>query len=79
MSSMTYWKTVEAVKEELDALASAGQDAYGNLESTDSPGDAAEELAAIEKRLTKLAGLIAANVPALRKIQKALDALPGIR
>lgn len=76
--SMTYWNTAEKVRDTLADISIDGANMYGNLESSDDPAELAEALADIEKRLTKLAGQIAANVPALRKVGKALDDVPGV-
>ena len=77
--SVKYWSVAETVKHELDALSCAGTDMFSDLESNDSPVEVADALVDIEKRLAKPAGQISANVPGLRKIQKALDDLPGVR
>ena len=77
--SMTYWNAAEAVRDELKDIAVDGENMFGNLESNDDPGELAEALSDIEKRLSKLAAKIGLNVPALRKVGKALDDVPGVK
>jgi YbbR domain-containing protein len=76
---MTYWNVVTVTKDTLDEIAQCGADMLSNMESNDDPGDAAEELADIDKRLTKLSAQIGPNVVALRKVAKALADVPGVR
>ena len=78
-TSMDYWNVVTAVQSHLNNLAATGNEMHSALESNDDPGEAAEFLADIEKRLTDLAAQVGPNVPALRKLAKALDDVPGIR
>lgn len=77
--SMDYWSIASTVQDELQALAGSGNAAFADLELNDDLGALADALADIEKRLTKLAEQIKPNIPALRGVAKALDALPGVK
>lgn len=79
MSSMTYWNVASAVKAELEGLAAVGDEMYSALETSDDPSEIADFLSSIEPRLNKLSAAIKENIPALRKVAKALDDVPGIR
>jgi hypothetical protein len=79
MSSMSYWNTASAVRDELVEIKVMADEMYSDLESNDDPGDLADDLADIEKRMAKLVAQIGPNVPALRKTAKALAEIPGVK
>ena len=78
-ASTDYWGVASEVQAELKALSALGDDAYGELETSDSSGDLANDLQEIKKRLDKLSAQIGPNIAPLRKVGKALSDIPGIK
>jgi hypothetical protein len=77
-SSSVYWRTSEAVRDELSTLAQMGNDMQCDLEQNDDPGEVADNLAAILERLDALRDGISVNLKPLRAVSKALADVPGV-
>lgn len=77
-TSIDYWNISTKVKDEAQSISNIADEMHAALEASDDPGEMVDFLIDIEKRLTKLAAQIGPNIPALRKVAKALDDLPGV-
>lgn len=78
-TSSSYWSFGEAVKDELDTISGLALTAYGNLENSDDPGELADELASIKKRLDQVSEQIGPAIPLLKKAASALEGLPSFK
>jgi hypothetical protein len=78
-TSSSYWKAVEGIKEELQGLATMGDEAYASLESEDDPRLTAECLVKVHDRLLTLEPRVSQTIPALQEVAKAFDSIAAIK
>ena len=78
-TSSSFWSATEAIREDLNDIASMGVDMYGNLEASDDPGAVADALCTIQARIGAVQTRIANTIPAMQDIAKAFDAMASVK
>jgi len=78
-NSYNYWRFAEGLRDELGAIYEDAKTAYATLEQNDDPGELADLLADIRKRLNKAHSQIAPALSPLRKTAVALRTVPEFK
>jgi len=78
-SSSSYWSFAVDVKNELEVVFEEAKESYNSLESNDDPGELADDLSDILKRLNNLSARIAPAIAPLKKTAAALDSIPAFK
>jgi ABC-type transporter Mla subunit MlaD len=78
-NSYNYWRFAEGLRDELESIFEDAKNAYTTLEQNDDPGELADLLADIRKRLNKAHSQIAPALPPLRKTAAALSTVPEFK
>ena len=74
-TSRAYWDAAEKVKDDLTSLGDLGVTMYGNLEGDDDVGQLADDLQTVLHSLNDLQARLMELIPALRKVEEALEAV----
>lgn len=69
----------ETVRDELFAIHEDAKEAYSTLENDDDPGDLADALDALAKRIHKLTGAFVPAIAPMRATAKALASIPAVK